>query len=107
MKTGQKITSKLSPTNNYKAIYIWLLILVQTGCSDSIEVTVEIDNPKHRQIYLKHLISSGLEYSINPDGSFQIHVESNKVLDEKIKGFDEYISNEIVGNNKQFKLNKQ
>lgn len=35
------------------------------------------------------------------------HVESNKVLDEKMKGFDEYISNEIMENNKQLKLNKQ
>jgi hypothetical protein len=91
----------------FKAIYISLLILSQTGCSDSIEVVVEIDNPKHRQIYLKHLISSGLEYSVNPDGSFKISVESNKVLDEKMKGFEEYISNDIMESNKRLNPNKQ
>ncbi|MCG7965572.1 MAG: hypothetical protein JAY63_03175 [Candidatus Thiodiazotropha taylori] len=87
----------------FKAISISLLLLVQTGCSDSIEITVEIDNPKHREIYLRHLINSGLEYSVNHDGSFKIIAESQTVLDEKMKGFEEYVSNEISENNKRLK----
>ncbi|MBW9259765.1 MAG: hypothetical protein K1562_19385 [Candidatus Thiodiazotropha sp. (ex. Lucinisca nassula)] len=103
LKTGPRITNKISPMKQLKAIPISLLLLVQTGCSDSIEVTVEIDNPKHREIYLRHLINSELEYSVNHDGSFKIIAESQTVLDEKMKGFEEYVSNEILENNKRLK----
>jgi LEA14-like dessication related protein len=77
-----------------------LFFLIQAGCSDSIKVTVELDNQKHRQVYLEHLKDSGLNYSINSDGSFEIKVESLELLKEKMKGFDEFVAKENKDNNK-------
>jgi hypothetical protein len=101
-KTGQRKTVGMTVKQG-RCLLLILLLLAHIGCSDTIEVIVEIDNQNHRKVYLEHLKSSGLKYKINSDGSFQIDVVSREQLNEKMKGFDEFVNAEIRKENERLK----
>ncbi|MEE9421905.1 MAG: hypothetical protein V3V50_01975 [Gammaproteobacteria bacterium] len=77
---------------NNAALIITLLVI--SGCSGD-TVHVELDNPKHREAYLRLLNEKGFEYEVDESGTIFVKIDSIEKLDNEMKEFDEFIEAEV------------
>jgi len=72
------------------------------GCSGD-TVYVEIDNPKHRDVYLRLLNKKGFEYKTDKLGTIAIKIDSIEKLNKEMKDYYEYRESEISRLNQTLK----
>jgi len=78
-----------------KIISICFLFFMLSGCTDNRIVEIEIDNPKHREVYIDLLNKNALEYNIDENNTIIVKVKSQEYLHEKMKAFDDFVNEEI------------
>lgn len=82
---------------------LFLFLCILCGCSNTVSVQVEIDNPRHREVYLGLLDKNRIQYRIGENNVIYVDIASQELLAEKMKGFEEFVAKEIEAENEQLR----
>jgi len=85
---------KIVKTAINSAIFI-VVMAALSGCSGD-TVYVEIDNPKHREMYLRLLDEKGFEYKTDELGNIAIKADSIEKLNKEMKEYYEFREAEVL-----------